>query len=303
MDPQKLLSSLAADRGLPLSGLVDASTKYAKSTKIACCGGVMTRVVTESSADSTVLLRDGSGSCYCALHGEITSRYPDVLTAGALLLFTDVTLLVLSSKVPPVLMACLPNLAGLLLPEEPAASSALPHEIVKDQPMPERPPPPLPMMVDATGGHSWQINGLREDSESFFLGHHCSDNGGNDNSDSQSGRALGNVTVPFVRRHVGGDGGEVLGGQPFASTTAPATVSGRGAPMKEEEAIVRAAEGSGRTGSAVSLVASPPRKVRRPEVRTQQGTTVGASMSVSAVSTVEVDAEDDEGCLELVDDL
>ncbi|KPI89118.1 hypothetical protein ABL78_1762 [Leptomonas seymouri] len=124
MDAQKVLESLAREKGLPLTGLGEVSSRFSKSGKIACCGGLMTRLVTESAADSTVLLRDGSGSCYCALHGDIASRYPDVLTTGAMLLFTDITVLVLSSKMPPLLVACLQNLSGLLLPEEASTAAA-----------------------------------------------------------------------------------------------------------------------------------------------------------------------------------
>ncbi|CAJ1009939.1 putative Domain (DUF4539) [Leishmania naiffi] len=123
MNPHNVLESLAKEKGVELTHLSEISSKYSRSAKVACCGGLMTRLVTESAADSTVLLRDGSGSCYCALHGDITNRYPDVLTTGALLLFTDITALVVSSKVPPMLIACLQNLAGLLLPDE-ATSTA-----------------------------------------------------------------------------------------------------------------------------------------------------------------------------------
>lgn len=124
MDPQAVLESLATEKGVALTRLDEISTRFSQSAKVACCGGLMTRLVTESAADSTVLLRDGSGSCYCALHGDITHRYPDVLTTGALLLFTEVTVLVVSSKVPPMLIACLQNLAGLLLPEEASSAAA-----------------------------------------------------------------------------------------------------------------------------------------------------------------------------------
>ncbi|KAK7201003.1 hypothetical protein NESM_000159700 [Novymonas esmeraldas] len=123
MDPQRALESLAKEKGVTLTYLAEISSANAQSTKVACCGGLMTRLVTESAADSTVLLRDGSGSCYCAVHGDITSRYPDVLTTGALLLFTDITVLVISSKVPPMLIACLQNLAGLLLPDDTHANT------------------------------------------------------------------------------------------------------------------------------------------------------------------------------------
>ncbi|KAL7699337.1 hypothetical protein NQL31_001665 [Lotmaria passim] len=125
MDPQKVLESLAREKGVPLTSLGEVSSRFSQSGKVACCGGLMTRLVTESAADSTVLLSDGSGSCYCALHGDITNRYPDVLTTGALLLFTDVTVLVLSSKVPPLLIVCLQNLAGLLLPDEASTAAVV----------------------------------------------------------------------------------------------------------------------------------------------------------------------------------
>ncbi|GET89989.1 hypothetical protein, conserved [Leishmania tarentolae] len=124
MDPQIVLESLARERGVVLTQLSEINSKYSRSSKVACCGGLMTRLVTESAADSTVLLRDGSGSCYCALHGDITNRYPDVLTTDALLLFTDITVLVVSSKVPPMLIACLQNLAGLLLPDKATSVTA-----------------------------------------------------------------------------------------------------------------------------------------------------------------------------------
>jgi hypothetical protein len=124
MDPQRVLESLAREKDVPLTSLSDVSSRSSQSGKVACCGGLMTRLVTESAADSTVLLRDGTGSCYCALHGDITNRYPDVLTTGALLLFTDITVLVLSSKLPPLLVACLQNLSGLLLPDEASTAAA-----------------------------------------------------------------------------------------------------------------------------------------------------------------------------------
>ncbi|KAG5474304.1 hypothetical protein LSCM1_03084 [Leishmania martiniquensis] len=123
MDPQAVLESLAREKGIALTHLSQIASRYSQSAKVACCGGLMMRLVTESAADSTVLLRDGSGSCFCALHGDITNRYPDVLTTGALLLFTDITVLVVSSKVPPMLIACVQNLAGLLLPDN-AANTA-----------------------------------------------------------------------------------------------------------------------------------------------------------------------------------
>ncbi|CAC9502281.1 Domain of unknown function (DUF4539) [Leishmania donovani] len=124
MDPETVLESLAREKGVVLTHLSEINSKYSRSAKVACCGGLMTRLVTESAADSTVLLRDGSGSCYCALHGDITNRYPDVLTTDALLFFTDITVLVISSKVPPMLIACLQNLAGLLLPDKATSAAA-----------------------------------------------------------------------------------------------------------------------------------------------------------------------------------
>lgn len=125
MDPQRVLESLARDKGASLTSLKEVNASLPPSKKLACCGGIVTRVVTESAADSTVLLRDGSDSCFCALHSDITSRYPDVLTTGALLLFTDVTVLILSTGIPPLLIACLQNLSGLLLPDEASAAAAV----------------------------------------------------------------------------------------------------------------------------------------------------------------------------------
>lgn len=120
MDCQALLEKQARDRGLALTPLQQMN-RYSQSQKIPCCGGVVVRVETESSADSTVCLRDDSGTCFCALHGDLTSHYPDVLTAGALLCLSSVTLLITSAKMPPLLVACLDNLTGLMLPDEDAA--------------------------------------------------------------------------------------------------------------------------------------------------------------------------------------
>lgn len=122
MDCQTLLEKQARDQGLSLTCLAQMN-RYSRSQKIPCCGGVVVRVETESSADSTVCLRDDSGVCYCALHGELTNRYPDVLSTGALLCFANITLLVTSAKMPPLLVACLENLVGLMLPDEDATEA------------------------------------------------------------------------------------------------------------------------------------------------------------------------------------
>ncbi|CCW68735.1 unnamed protein product [Phytomonas sp. Hart1] len=116
MDCQTLLDGLAKERGLSLTPLARMG-KYPRSRKIECCGGLVVRVECEGSADSTVCIQDGSGLCFCAIHGDITSRYPDVLSTGAVLLFQDITLLLTGGKMPPVLIACMENLVGLLLPD------------------------------------------------------------------------------------------------------------------------------------------------------------------------------------------
>lgn len=123
MDCQSLLEKQAQDQGLTLTAL-SRMNHYSQSVKIPYCGGVVVRVETESSADSTVCLRDDTGTCFCALHGDLTSRYPDVLSIGALLCFANITLLVTSAKMPPLLVACLENLVGLMLPDEDAVDGA-----------------------------------------------------------------------------------------------------------------------------------------------------------------------------------
>jgi len=277
MDPQKVLSSLAADKGLPLTNLIDVSTKYCQSAKISCCGGLMTRVVTESSADSTVLLRDGSGSCYCALHGDITSRYPDVLSSGALLLLTDVTLLVLSSKVPPVLMACLPNLAGLLLPDEHVAGSALAHQTPGQSPSEK----PLALPQHATGKDSWRLEGLDEESGTFM--------------GSGGTHTMLDSVSPLTGGHVHGNSAEMLGGRPFDVRT-PAFTQGGG------EGAITSAEMQRRVNPIANLL-TPPLKMLRHEAGAQQMTTDALCMGGPTAVAYEVDAEDDEDCLEFVDDL
>ncbi|CCW62400.1 unnamed protein product [Phytomonas sp. EM1] len=128
MDCQSLLDGLAKERGLSLTPLA-RMCKYPRSRKIVCCGGLVVRVESESSADSTVCIQDGSGLCFCAIHGDITSRYPDVLSTGAVLLFHDVTLLVTGGRMPPLLIVCLENLFGLLLPDVPEQPLAPPKAL------------------------------------------------------------------------------------------------------------------------------------------------------------------------------
>ncbi|EAN93746.1 hypothetical protein, conserved [Trypanosoma cruzi] len=122
MDSQLLLQREASTRGLTLTSLCQVGT-LPTSQKVACCGGLLETIVAESAQDCTVLLRDATGTVHCAIHGAVSSRYPDVLTAGALLLLRDVTVLVTSSLMRPVLIVCLEHLAALMLPEGPPESS------------------------------------------------------------------------------------------------------------------------------------------------------------------------------------
>lgn len=117
MEYQSLLDQQASSLQLSLTPLA-RMYYHSSSTKIECCGGVVVKIVSESSADSTISLRDSSGDCFCAVHGDITNAYPDVLTPGALLLIHNATLLVTSNKMPPLLILCLHNLVGLMLPED-----------------------------------------------------------------------------------------------------------------------------------------------------------------------------------------
>lgn len=116
MEQQRQLDDHARQLGLTLTPLGKLNT-LSCSVKVAACGGMITRVETESSSDSTVCLQDSSGTCLCALHGELTSRYPDSLATGTVLIFADITVLVTSTKMPPLLIACLMNLKSLLLLE------------------------------------------------------------------------------------------------------------------------------------------------------------------------------------------
>ncbi|KEG11875.1 hypothetical protein DQ04_02191070 [Trypanosoma grayi] len=119
MDIQALLQREASTRGFTLGTLCQVSA-LPSSQKVACCGGIVEKVVVESAQDCTVLLRDATGTVHCAIHGAVSSRYPDVLAVGALVLLCDVTVLVTSALMPPVLIVCLEHLAALLLPEGPS---------------------------------------------------------------------------------------------------------------------------------------------------------------------------------------
>ncbi|EPY17119.1 hypothetical protein STCU_10808 [Strigomonas culicis] len=134
MEYQRVLQEQAASLQLTLTPL-ERTLHAASSQKVACCGGEVARLVTENSADATVLLRDSSGTCLCALHGEVTSRYPYAAYPGTLLLLRDTTLVIVSSNTPPLLIATLDNVAGLLLPDDEAAAS-----LVADDSQALRPP-------------------------------------------------------------------------------------------------------------------------------------------------------------------
>lgn len=125
MNYQIELERIARRKGVELTPL---SRLFALSqpTKIDFCGGLVTRIVAESSADSTVLLRDPAGEAqvFCAIHGDLAHRYPDILATGALACFKNITYLVTGSKMPPLLIACLENLSELLLPSDDAIGSA-----------------------------------------------------------------------------------------------------------------------------------------------------------------------------------
>ncbi|EPY23425.1 hypothetical protein AGDE_12821 [Angomonas deanei] len=69
------------------------------------------------------MLHDGSNTCMCTVHGDITSRYPNAVSTSAVLVFTNISVIVMASNVPPLLVACFDNLVGLLLPEEDTAPS------------------------------------------------------------------------------------------------------------------------------------------------------------------------------------
>eukprot|EP00796_Vickermania_ingenoplastis_P008351 gene8351-5850_t len=118
MNYQHALERLASDQGLPLTPLRDLAQRCTPG-RVLCCGGWVRRIYAESAVDSSIVLRDASGSVVCALHQEVVSRYPDVLAAGALLLLVDTAFICCSStKMPPFLVAGLPNLAALMLPDE-----------------------------------------------------------------------------------------------------------------------------------------------------------------------------------------
>ncbi|KAH9586116.1 Protein of unknown function DUF4539 [Trypanosoma melophagium] len=121
MDIQALLQREASAQGLSLTSLSHVGT-LPSSQKVVCCGGIVEKVVAESAEDCTVLLRDTTGTMHCAIHGAVTSSYPDAVTAGALLLFRDVTLVVVPALMPPVLIVCLEHLIALLLPGGPPES-------------------------------------------------------------------------------------------------------------------------------------------------------------------------------------
>ncbi|RNF25551.1 uncharacterized protein Tco025E_02159 [Trypanosoma conorhini] len=121
MDSQLLLQREASAKGYTLTPLCQVSA-LPTSQKVACCGGLLEKIVAESAQDCTVLLRDATGTVHCAIHGAVSSRYPDVLAAGALLLLSDVTVLVTSTLLRPVLIVCLEHLAALMLPEGPPES-------------------------------------------------------------------------------------------------------------------------------------------------------------------------------------
>ncbi|CCD17510.1 unnamed protein product [Trypanosoma congolense IL3000] len=122
MDFETLLQQAASERGLtmtPLSSVAGMSS----SQKLACCGGLVEKIVAESERDSTVILRDATGSLHCALHGVVSGRYPDVLMTGALLLLQNVTVMIVPPLMPPILVVCLENLVALLLPDGPPAGA------------------------------------------------------------------------------------------------------------------------------------------------------------------------------------
>lgn len=72
----------------------------------------------ESAVDSSVVLRDSSGSTVCAFHHDILSLYPDVLTTHSLVLLQDVSFIPsINRKCPSFIVAGLPHLVALMLPE------------------------------------------------------------------------------------------------------------------------------------------------------------------------------------------
>lgn len=120
VDYQKVLEQLAADRLLNLTPLKEVVCS-GLPRKVACCGGWVSRIYAESAVDSSVVLRDASGAVLCVFHEEIVSRYPDILTSGALVLLQDVSFIRTPGvKVPPFLVAGLRNLTSLMVPEESA---------------------------------------------------------------------------------------------------------------------------------------------------------------------------------------
>lgn len=120
MDYRDTLESLAAERNLQLVSLRDVIRDTSCSRKITCCGGWVLRVYSESSTDTSVVLRDASDtSLICALHSEVVKRYPDVLTKGALLLFQSPSFIASPSlTMKPFLVAGLANLTALMLPDD-----------------------------------------------------------------------------------------------------------------------------------------------------------------------------------------
>ncbi|RNF11635.1 hypothetical protein TraAM80_00831 [Trypanosoma rangeli] len=121
MDYQLLLQREASAKGYTLTSLCQVNALLT-SQKVACCGGLLEKIVAESAQDCTVLLRDATGTVHCAIHGAVSSRYPDVLASGALLLLRDVTVLVTPTLMQPVLIVCLEHLVALMLPEGPPES-------------------------------------------------------------------------------------------------------------------------------------------------------------------------------------
>lgn len=118
MNYQTTLEQLAAKGGLTLTPLRELS-RIASPRKICCCGGWVLYTYAESAVDSSVVLRDSSGSTVCAFHHDILSLYPDVLTTHSLVLLQDVSFIPsINRKSPSFIVAGLPHLVALMLPEE-----------------------------------------------------------------------------------------------------------------------------------------------------------------------------------------
>lgn len=127
MNYQVTLDQLAAERGLTLTPLSELS-RFGTPRKISCCGGWVLYTYAESAVDSSVVLRDASGSIVCAFHQSMLSLHPDALTTHALVLLQDVSFIPsINRKFPSFLAADISNLIALMLPEEDDESAQAEH--------------------------------------------------------------------------------------------------------------------------------------------------------------------------------